>query len=50
MVLSMVPTFCEGISLQYAISFHVACETANKIHKRCELINMLAATLHKLMI
>lgn len=46
----MVPTFCEGTSLRYAISFHLACETANRIHRQCELINMLAATLHKLMV
>lgn len=50
MALSVVPTFCEGTSLWYAIPFHLACETANKIHKRCELVNMLAATLHKLMV
>lgn len=48
--LSVVPTFCEGTSLWYAISFHLACEIANKIHKQCELINTLAATLHKLMV
>ena len=50
MALSVVPIFCEGTSLWYAISFHFACETENKIHQPCELINMLAATLHQLMV